>query len=84
METKLLYVTALMILYCIQSTDCCFIRNCPPGGKRSMDVPPLATHEVSFLIMFPIYDPFPIFFLFRFQQFPYRHSNHIFHTELAV
>lgn len=41
-------VTLSFALVLITSSQACFIRNCPPGGKRSMDLLPRASRQVRF------------------------------------
>lgn len=38
-------VTLSFALVLITSSHACFIRNCPPGGKRSMDILPRASRQ---------------------------------------
>lgn len=48
---------SLLLLMFTTLSSCCFIRNCPPGGKRSMGIVSQPTKEVSF-IAFYSFHPF--------------------------
>ena len=44
---KYSYYVVFTLLICTEYANSCFIRNCPPGGKRSLDIVSRAIVPVS-------------------------------------
>lgn len=46
-STKYSYLSIVLLVICVHISDSCFIRNCPPGGKRSGEIVARAKVPVS-------------------------------------